>query len=278
MALFDVRFASATFPYDPGATVTERLDHLEQEIAALDERRRNLDNEWLALFRTSRASFGFILDSLNTLHGKCRELNRQFADLDFSSIRQVELILHEHNAEVAIYKRYGQQNGEPSLFDAPDDANRQLESLKIALQNRPKLQLSQLYGLRFEVTRHDGKKNTYNAFEQIESTGTTVVIKVILNLIVLNDLRIAGKSRVPFYLDEIAELDPHNLSNILTLSRQLGFVGIFAAPTPAIGFAKYIHMVPNAQSRLIVDERHLLTVINEPPSEPETDKEKPATN
>jgi hypothetical protein len=47
----------------------------------------------------------------------------------------------------------------PSLFDAPDDANRQLEALKTALQNHPKLQLFQLYRLRFEVTRHDDKKN-----------------------------------------------------------------------------------------------------------------------
>lgn len=264
MSALDARFAAASFPYDASASITERLDQLDHEIDALDERRRNLDNEWMALLRTSRSSFGLILDSLNALHRKCRELNKQFAALVFSSIRKVELILHEHDAEVSIYKRYGRQDGEPSLFDTPADASRQLETLKSELQNRPKLQLSHLYGLRFEITRNDGKKNTYDAFEQIESTGTTVVLKVILNLIVLNDLRIAAKSRIPFYLDEIAELDPHNLSNILALSEQLGFVGIFAAPEAAIGLRNYVYMVPNAKSRLIVDERHRQTVLHSP--------------
>jgi len=261
MALLDTRFASATFLYDPSADVTERLDRLEQEIAALDERRRNLDNEWMALLRTSRSSFDTILKSLDSLHRKCRELNKQLATLKFSSIHKIDLILHERADEVSTYKRYGQQDGEASLFDAPADAKRQLETLKAHLQNRPKLQLSQLYGLRFEITRNDGKKNTYDAFEQIESTGTTVVLKVILNLIVLNDLRIAKKSRIPFYLDEVAELDQHNLSNILSLSEQLGFIGIFAAPETAIGLTNYVFMVPNEKSRLVVDERHVLQKI-----------------
>ena len=264
MSVLDTRFATATFPYDTSASIAERLGRLEQEIAALDERRRNLDNEWMALLRTSRSSFGFILDSLNTLHRKCRELNKQFAALAFSGIRKIEFILHEHAAEVSIYKRYGRQDGEPSLFDTPADASRQLETLKTELQSRPRLQLSQLYGLRFEITRNDGKKNTYDTFDQIESAGTTIVLKVILNLIVLNDLRIAEKSRIPFYLDEIGELDPNNLSNILTLSAQLGFVGIFAAPEAAIGLANYVYMVPNAKARLIVDERHQQTVLQAP--------------
>lgn len=270
MSVLDSRFAAASFPYDTSASVTARLDQLDHEIEALDERRRNLDNEWMALLRTSRSSFALILDSLNALHRKCRELNKQFAALNFSSIRKVELILHEHDNEVSIYKRYGKDDGEPSLFDTPADANRQLDILKTELQNRPKLQLSQLYGLQFEITRNDGKKNPYTNFDQIESTGTTVVLKVILNLIVLNDLRIAEKSRIPFYLDEIAELDPHNLSNILTLSEQLGFVGIFAAPEAAIGLRNYVYMVPNAKSRLIVDERHRQTVLRDP-SEPDAE-------
>jgi len=263
MALLDTRFASATFPYDTSADVTERLDRLEQEIAALDERRRNLDNEWMALLRTSRSSFDTILKSLDSLHRKCRELNKQLATLKFSSIHKIDLILHERADEVSTYKRYGQQDGEASLFDTPADAKRQLETLKTHLQNRPKLQLSQLYGLRFEITRNDGKKNIYDDFAQIESTGTTVVLKVILNLIVLNDLRIAKKSRIPFYLDEVAELDQHNLSNILSLSEQLGFIGIFAAPETAIGLTNYVFMVPseNEKSRLVVDERHVLQKI-----------------
>jgi hypothetical protein len=257
-------FAAASFGYDPSATIEERLDKLEAEIDALPERRRETNNQWLGVLRTSRASFTQILNGLRALQQKCQELNRHFGALEFSSIKKIDLKLYEHEAELSVYHRFRDQGGDPSLFEAPEEATKRFDALRTELERRPKLQLSNLFGLRFEVTRNDGVKNLYDKFEQVESTGTTVVLKVVLNLIVLKDLLHEGKARIPFHLDEVLELDHHNLANILTLSESLGFVGIFAAPEFAVGPRVFVHMVPNEAKRLIIDERHRQEIIEEP--------------
>ena len=264
MANLSGLFAAASFGYDPSATIEEQLNKLESEIEALPERRRETDNQWLGVLRTSRASFIQILDGLRTLQRKCHELNRHFGALEFSSIKKIDLKLYEHEAELSVYHRFRDQGGDPSLFEAPEEATKRFDALRTELERRPKLQLSNLFGLRFEVTRNDGVKNLYDKFEQVESTGTTVVLKVVLNLIVLKDLLHEGKARIPFHLDEVLELDHHNLANILTLSESLGFVGIFAAPEFAVGPRVFVHMVPNEAKRLIIDERHRQEIIEGP--------------
>jgi hypothetical protein len=114
------------------------------------------------------------------------------------------------------------------------------------------------------VLRVDGQKNFYSDFDQVESTGTTIVLKVTLNLLVLRDLLIPGKARIPFYLDEVHALDRQNFTNILQLSERLGFIGIFAAPTPAIGPRSYVHLVPDARGRLVVTPAHRKVILRSP--------------
>jgi hypothetical protein len=90
------------------------------------------------------------------------------------------------------------------------------------------------------------------------------VLKVTLNLLVLRDLLVVGKARIPFYLDEVHALDRQNFGNILQLSERLGFVGIYAAPTNASGPRRYIHLVPDDNGRLVVTSAHQKDIIRLP--------------
>ena len=114
------------------------------------------------------------------------------------------------------------------------------------------------------MRRKDGTKNFYDDFDQVESTGTTIVLKVTLNLLVLRDLLVPGKARIPFYLDEVHALDRQNFNNILQLSERLGFVGIYAAPTAAIGPRRFVHLVPDVSGRLVVTSAHQKGIVRAP--------------
>jgi hypothetical protein len=153
---------------------------------------------------------------------------------------------------------------EPSLFETPADAEDKIQQFTQMLQQRPMLALNDLFALRCHVQRHDGHKNTYDDFDSVESTGTTIVLKVTLNLLVLRDLLVAEKARIPFYLDEVHALDRQNFSNILQLSEKLGFVGIYAAPTNASGPRRYIHLVPDSKGRLVVTSAHQKDIVRLP--------------
>jgi hypothetical protein len=72
------------------------------------------------------------------------------------------------------------------------------------------------------------------------------------------------RARLPYSLDEVHALDRQNLGNILQLSERLGFVGIYAAPTAAVGPRRFVHLVPNEQGRLVVTLAHRKDIVRTP--------------
>jgi len=263
-SLLDRDFMQSSFRYDVGAPLEERLTVLETEIAALEERSRQIENHWTSILIEARNGFSTILKSLAAVTKQARKLTGELAKIEFSSISQVRLEVVPNAAAVSEYERHAKDALQPSLFDTEEEANNKLSQFHALLQRRPRLVLNDLFSLRCEVVRKDGVKNFYDDFDQVESTGTTIVLKVTLNLLVLRDLLIPGKARIPFYLDEVHALDRQNFSNILQLSENLGFVGIYAAPTAAIGPRRFVHLVPDAKGRLVVTAAHRKDIVRTP--------------
>lgn len=262
--LLDRDFVNPTFRYDLAAPVDVRLRQLEAEIVSLDERSHNIESRWLGVLTDARSSFHTILKSLQAVTRQARKLTGELAKIEFSSLAEVRLEIVPNEAAVAEYERHAKDSAQPSLFDTAEEADRKLAKFSSLLQRRPKLVLNELFSLRCEVRRKDGVRNTYDDFDQVESTGTTVVLKVTLNLLVLRDLLVPGKARIPYYLDEVHALDRQNFANILQLSERLGFVGIYAAPTAAIGPRRFVHLVPDTKGRLVVTAAHCKDIVRAP--------------
>ena len=69
------------------------------------------------------------------------------------------------------------------------------------------------------------------------SNGTTMTIKALTNmylLLRLMDRDLAGRIRLPYYLDEAADIDERNQAALLETSQQLGFVPILASVKPQV--------------------------------------------
>ncbi len=264
MGLLDKDFLNPSFNYDHAATVVARLAQLEAEIASLDERAQNIETRWHALLTDARSSFATILKSLRSVSRQAQKLTGELAKIEFSSLAEVRLEIVPNATAVAEYERHSKDSAQPSLFDTTEEADRKMNQFSQLLQRRPKLLLNELFSLRCEVRRKDGQRNSYDNFDEVESTGTTVVLKVTLNLLVLRDLLIPGKARIPYYLDEVHALDRQNFGNILQLSERLGFIGIYAAPTAAIGPRRFVHLVPDAKGRLVVTAAHRKDILRSP--------------
>ncbi|MFH1497637.1 MAG: hypothetical protein ABII82_07400, partial [Verrucomicrobiota bacterium] len=266
--LLDRDFMTSSFRYDLGATVEGRLRQLETEIASLPARTQSIESRWQAVLAEAKHSFHTMLKSLDAVKKEVRKLNGELAGIEFSSIAEVKLEVVPNQAAVGEYERHAKDPAQPSLFDTVAEANQKMDQFTQLLQKRPKLVLNDLFSLRCEVRRKDGTKNFYDDFDQVESTGTTIVLKVTLNLLVLRDLLVPGKARIPFYLDEVHALDRQNFNNILQLSERLGFVGIYAAPTAAIGPRRFVHLVPDVSGRLVVTAAHQKDIVRAPDDEP----------
>jgi chromosome condensin MukBEF ATPase and DNA-binding subunit MukB len=267
MQFFDGNFGLSSF-YDASLPNEKKFQQLENEIASIPNRTEDIENRWRGVLIESRRSFHTILKSLEEIQKQIQKLNRELAKMEFSSLSEVRLEISPERSAVSEYERYSKDANQPSLFDAVEDATRRLEQFNQLLQRRPRLVLNDLFSLRCEVRRKDGIKNHYDDLDQIESTGTTIVLKVILNLLVLRDLLIPGKARIPYYLDEVHALDRQNLANIIHLSERLGFVGIYAAPTDAAGPRRFVYLVPDAKGRLVVTPNHQKDIVRMPGESP----------
>ena len=124
----------------------------------------------------------------------------------------------------------------------------------------PVTRIADLFVLGVHVTRADNTVKKYPDFHQVESDGTTITIKVLFNLLVLKSLLHKEDVAIPFFLDEIQDLDPANQRAVIQTAKKLGFIAITAAPS-AIGEVDACYFLePNKQGRVVLTEDQRLTM------------------
>ncbi len=141
----------------------------------------------------------------------------------------------------------------PLFFDrcVVSEAQNQLGEL---LKQHRRVDLSDLFDLHFEVTSTDGQTRHYPHLDSIESNGTTITIKVLINLILLKGLLGDKEVSIPFYLDEASSLDRENLAAIVKEARKMGFVAVLASPE-AMEAADSLYFLRENNGRIMLDPK-----------------------
>ena len=115
--------------------------------------------------------------------------------------------------------------------------------------------------LNFEVTTADGGTKLYRNLESIESNGTTITIKVLVNLMLLQGLLDERKeTAIPFYLDEASSLDRDNLFAIVGQAREMGFIPVLASPE-AMDAADHLYFIRERNGRVVLEPKSSLVRI-----------------
>ena len=110
--------------------------------------------------------------------------------------------------------------------------------------------------MQFVVKTADGAETAYNDLSKIESNGTTMSIKALVNIVLIQAMmRDRRPFILPFYIDEANQIDEANLREIVALANSKGFCPIFASTVPvAAAESLYIvRMTPD--SRAIIDPK-----------------------
>ncbi|MDO8697929.1 MAG: chromosome partitioning protein ParA, partial [Pseudomonas sp.] len=108
---------------------------------------------------------------------------------------------------------------------------------RLVAANHNQLGLKDLFELAFEITKVGGAPVVHTDIDGAASNGTTMTIKALTNmylLLHLMDRERAGQIRLPYYLDEAADIDERNQQALLETSLQLGFVPILASVKPQV--------------------------------------------
>lgn len=229
------------------------LANLQAEVEALDEREKAVQELWKSLAAGLQSAFKGLNRDLQTLNLRIDELNRRLGRVSISNLSRLRLILREHAEWTRRIKTVVEVEAMPLFFDRSvvSEAQNQLGEL---LKQHRRVELSDLFDLHFEVTSTDGQTRHYPHLDSIESNGTTITIKVLINLILLKGLLGDKEVSIPFYLDEASSLDRENLAAIVREARKMGFVAVLASPE-AMEAADSLYFLRENNGRIMLDPK-----------------------
>lgn len=234
---------------DDEAAVIARL---REQLDCLPEKEKAVQDLWTSIAVDLKKAFKDLRADVDTLKSGVDELNRRLGGVSISNLKRLRLLVEERPEWMERIRGVTQAEEMP-LFADFDASRKSMEALGRLLSAHPEVTLDELFDLHFEVTLPDDRERRYPHLDTIESNGTTITIKVLVNLMLLHGLLVHEKIQMPFYLDEASSLDRDNLRSIVETAESLGFIAILASPD-AMEVARSLYFVeeqPNG--RVVLD-------------------------
>jgi hypothetical protein len=236
-----------------GMNDDDTIDRLQDELSALENRDRSVRELWASLVDAMRNAFKALLDSLEEIRKEVSRLTAALGRRKVSNLERIELELVPQRDLIQKIKAVIDAEDAP-LFAGPLGRSRAAIDVQKWMEDKPRLDLSELFDLRFTVVDVHGQVKSFDSLSKIESQGTSTTIKVLVHLELLRALLSDDTVRVPFFLDEVAELDPRNQRALTEHAVQMGFVPVFASPEPRDCVETLYFLRPQQQGRLVLDE------------------------
>lgn len=217
--------------------------HREEEAMTLAKARRAAVTDIARTLRNIRNDYDNLEHQLALFN---REINRR----QVSNLESFRIVLAPNkealrHIDQIIHSAGQYEEGENlSIFDLKYSTELDLKNeeakdylARMVAANHNQLGLKDLFELAFEITKIHGQPVIHTDIDGAASNGTTMTIKALTNmylLLHLMDRERAGQVRLPYYLDEAADIDERNQAALVETSLQLGFVPILASVKPQV--------------------------------------------
>lgn len=247
----------ATYSRVGSGSPSEALENLAEKLEGLAEEKQALREMWRTLISALSRSFGNLLKDLGTLEGFVRELNRMLAKVQVSDLKEQQLNVKPRQQMVHLLKNVVEGEEHP-LFSDPSEREQVLDRVSDLLAKYPTIHLEELFSIEISVRQSDEQLKSYDDIDTLQSNGTSITLKVLINLLLLH--RLFGKRtecRVPFFLDEASSMDRGNLRGIIRQAEDLGFTPILASPEP-VEAAAQVYWPQEVNGRVYLDATHAM--------------------
>ncbi|OPZ25611.1 MAG: hypothetical protein BWZ02_02382 [Lentisphaerae bacterium ADurb.BinA184] len=244
------------------------IESLVESLASIPQREELYEKAKRTAIARLGSSLKGLRDNYHRLDAEVTRFNHAINQRTVSNLTMIELRL-ERNARVMDAIEELVKADELKLFAderRASDAARLLHDW-VASDSR-KLNLTHLFELCFVAFSHDGKQIVYRNLDRIESHGTTVTIKALVNMHLMGQLieeSRLGEVRIPYYLDEAASIDPRNQEILIEQGLAMGFVPVLASVKPQ-ATATYCVRVANESGlgRLVITENDWVQLEKKP--------------
>lgn len=241
-----------------GSTPEEQIEAVITTLDSIQKIEESCKEIWEGCVVGLRTSFNHILKDLDSLRDKMRSFNQHLAGVSISNLKRVSLEIEERKDHTKKYRDMISNDG--SLFAGLSESTKAIEEISKMIEQNPIIRLADLFGVRFIIEFEDGSKKTFSDLSSIESNGTTIMIKALINMILIRDMMRpsvikSGEMSIPFYLDEANQIDPKNLKQIVDTATRLGFCPVLASTIP-VAVAENLYFVQWADKGKAVLDSH----------------------
>lgn len=238
-----------------GSSDDEKIEAIIEAVDSLGERDNAYRDHLTNVIKGMRATFKRMFEALGSLSESAEQFSRAIGNFAISNLRGFSVKIVE-NTEVTRNYRSVVEAGAADLLSNLADSESAISAIHQTIQRAPVLRLADWFGVQFVVKTADGVETAYNDLSKIESNGTTMSIKALVNIVLIQAMmRDRRQFVLPFYIDEANQIDEGNLREILAVANDKGFCPILASTVPvAAAESIYIvHLTPD--SRAIIDPK-----------------------
>lgn len=238
-----------------GGSDDEKIEAIIEAVDSLGERDNAYRDHLTNVIKGMRATFKRMFEALGSLSDSAEQFSRAIGNVAISNLRGFSVKIVE-NTEVTRNYRSVVEAGSADLLSNLADSESAISAIHQTIQRAPVLRLADWFGVQFVVKTADGVETAYNDLSKIESNGTTMSIKALVNIVLIQAMmRDRRQFVLPFYIDEANQIDEGNLREILAVANDKGFCPILASTVPvAAAESIYIvHLTPD--SRAIIDPK-----------------------
>ena len=211
---------------------TSREEFIEQILdlnSNAEEQREKIGKEWDHLFDNISRSANLMRNGIRTLKQEVNGINKIFKGIQVSNLERfhVEFKMNSNNLE------YFSELNSFSKYSTDVATIQSMERIGKELVNRRSIDLADEFRLEFQVGFKGAKRaKIVTNLDQAGSTGTIVLIKAVLLMVLLYKRIQTKTSRVPipFFLDEVGVFGANNKGQIIEVARKLDFQIFTASP------------------------------------------------
>lgn len=241
-----------------GTSLEEQIEAVITTLDSIQKIEESCKEIWEGCVVGLRTSFSHILKDLDSLREKMRSFNQHLAGVSISNLKRISLEIEERKDHTKKYRDMISNDG--TLFAGLAESAKAIEEISKMIEGDPIIRLADLFGVRFIIEFEDGSKKTFSDLSSIESNGTTIMIKALINMILIRDMMRpsvikSGEMSIPFYLDEANQIDPKNLKQIVDTATRLGFCPVLASTIP-VAVAENLYFVQWADKGKAVLDSH----------------------
>lgn len=238
----------------------EFVTFLEDEIALLSNKQKSVET----ILQAISTQFANPAHTLIRRYEEFKEFvinkfNSKLARTRISDIESVKIVLNETTKVISDLKKISSIDEFTPQTSFDFDKTENLQILNHYLDTGKKIEFEQLFDIELHLTKN-GKEKRVDLKEQVESTGTDIMIRLVIIMSLINQLAISDKdNKITIAIDEIARVDGKNRVELLKFCKEHNFIPICTSTEETIldGFDKYVLLYrPQKGKRANISENY----------------------